>query len=488
MTKIPAIRVRRANDAPVNPAGEYVLYWMTAARRALWNFGLQRAVEIAREAARPLVILESLPCDVPWACDRFHAFILKGMEDNRDHFRGKPVLYYPWVERGKGEGDGLPAALASRALTVVTDDFPAFFLPRMLRAAASQIPVRLEAVDSNGLFPMNAADRTFTAAHSFRRHLQKTLPEHLDCFPERDPLEAVPLPHLNSLPEGVAARWPSASEEILSADPGALEALPLDHTVQAVETCGGAPAAEDALRRFLDGRLHVYPETRNHPDDDAGSGLSPYLHFGHISSHQIFSELAEREEWSPEFLSNDVTGRRDGWWGMSEGAEAFLDQLVTWREIGFNMCSRREDCDRLESLPDWALHDLTSRAADAREYVYSLEEFESASTHDSLWNAAQTQLLREGRIHNYLRMLWGKKILEWSASPRNALDIMIELNNKYALDGRDPNSISGIFWVLGRYDRPWGPVRKIYGRVRYMSSANTLRKVRVSEYLERYSP
>lgn len=488
MNRVPAIRIRPVNDAPPNPDGEYVLYWMTAARRPHWNFGLQRAVERAEETGRPLVILEALRCDYPWACDRFHSFILNGMEENRKHFEGRPVLYHPWVERRAGEGKGLLWALASRALAVVTDDFPAFFLPRMLRSAAFQVSVRLEAVDSNGLFPMNATDRTFTAAHSFRRHLQKTLPEHLERFPREDPLETVSLPRMESLPEEITGRWPEAPAALLAADPEALKGLPLDHSVEAVETRGGFEEAGNVLRRFLREKLHAYPEARNHPDDDAGSGLSPYLHFGHISSHQVFSELADSEEWSPDRLSNVATGRREGWWGMSEGAEAFLDQCVTWREIGFNMCARRGDYDRFESLPDWAVTDLTIRAADAREYVYSPGEFESAATHDPLWNAAQTQLLREGRIHNYLRMLWGKKILEWSASPREALAVMTELNNKYALDGRDPNSTSGIFWVLGRYDRPWGPVRKIYGRVRYMSSANTLRKVRTSEYLERYSP
>jgi len=161
---------------------------------------------------------------------------------------------------------------------------------------------------------------------------------------------------------------------------------------------------------------------------------------------------------------------------------------ITWREVGFNMCWQREDYDRYESLPDWALATLSTHLRDKRSYTYTLKEFMEGCTHDPLWNAAQMQLYREGRIHNYLRMLWGKKILEWSPTPRKALDIMIELNNKYALDGRDPNSYSGIFWVLGRYDRPWGPERPIYGKVRYMSSKNTARKFRVKEYIKKYAP
>ena len=152
------------------------------------------------------------------------------------------------------------------------------------------------------------------------------------------------------------------------------------------------------------------------------------------------------------------------------------------------MAWQRDDFETFESLPEWAIETLSRHAGDPRPHLYTFEDFETARTHDPLWNAAQTELLREGRIHNYLRMVWGKKILEWSRSPREALEVMLELNNKYAVDGRDPNSASGIFWVLGRYDRAWGPERPIFGKVRYMSSQNTARKVRLKKYLERYAP
>jgi deoxyribodipyrimidine photo-lyase len=217
------------------------------------------------------------------------------------------------------------------------------------------------------------------------------------------------------------------------------------------------------------------------------SGLSPYLHFGHISAHEVFLETMRRERWSPEDVVAPANGRRNGWWGVGKDAEAFLDQLLTWRELGFNVCHRRRDHGRWESLPDWAASTLSKHARDRREYLYSLDEFTNAATHDPLWNAAQTQLLREGTIHNYLRMLWGKKILEWTSEPREALEVMIELNNRYAIDGRDPNSYTGILWVLGRHDRPWGPERAVFGTVRYMSSANTARKFPVRAYLDRYS-
>ena len=195
---------------------------------------------------------------------------------------------------------------------------------------------------------------------------------------------------------------------------------------------------------------------------------------------------AGARDWTPDQVGEAKPGKRE-WWGLSDSAEAFLDELITWRELGYNMCVREDNYDQFESLPDFARITLKEHADDERDPVYSLEEFEQAKTHDELWNAAQNQLRKTGIIHNYLRMLWGKKILHWSRSPREALDIMIELNNKYALDGRNPNSYSGIFWVLGRYDRAWGPEREIFGKVRYMTSASTRRKYKVDPYIAKWN-
>jgi deoxyribodipyrimidine photo-lyase len=172
---------------------------------------------------------------------------------------------------------------------------------------------------------------------------------------------------------------------------------------------------------------------------------------------------------------------------MSREAESFLDQLITWRELGYNMSWQNDNYLQFESLPEWAQITLAKHSSDPREHLYDLSEFEAAVTHDEVWNAAQRQLVRNGRIHNYLRMLWGKKIVEWSPTPRDALSVMIELNNKYAVDGRNPNSYSGIFWVLGRYDRAWGPERPVFGKIRYMSSQNTVRKLKLKGYLKEYS-
>ena len=173
---------------------------------------------------------------------------------------------------------------------------------------------------------------------------------------------------------------------------------------------------------------------------------------------------------------------------MSAAAESFLDQLITWRELGFNAAWHLPDYNLYLTLPGWARESLARHRADPRLSLYRFEQFEQAQTHDPLWNAAQTQLLREGRMQNYLRMLWGKKIFEWSIDAETALQTMLTLNDRYALDGRDPNSISGIFWCLGRYDRAWGPERPIFGKIRYMTSENTARKFNVKNYRRRYAP
>lgn len=484
---VPEIRIRPVNQTPVGPKGRFVLYWMTAARRTERNFGLQRAVEWAVDLKKPLVVLEALRYGYPWASDRLHRFIMDGMIDNRAQLQGKPVLYYPYLERTRGEGKGLLKALADLACNVVTDDFPAFFLPRMLEAAGEHLPIRLEAVDSNGILPLAATDRVFLTAFSFRRFLQGELREHLGSFPKKDPLARAPLPPPPTLPRQLTKKWPAATEALLQADTAGLSAYAIDHRVAPAPIRGGSKEASAALTRFLRHRLERYAEEGSHPDSEVTSGLSPYLHFGHISSHEVFTRLTRTEKWSVRRLGIKATGGRSGWWRMSDGAERFLDQLITWRELGYNMCSKRRDYAEYDSLPDWARETLRQHEKDPRPHIYSKDDFEDARTHDPLWNAAQRQLLEEGRIQNYLRMIWGKKILEWSPSPREALAIMIELNDRYALDGRDPNSYSGIFWTLGRYDRPWAPERPIFGKIRYMSSRNTERKLRLRKYLERYS-
>jgi deoxyribodipyrimidine photo-lyase len=487
LLRVPAIRIRNCNDAPVRASGQFVLYWMIAARRLNFNFGLDRALEHCRELGKPLDIFEPLRCGYQRASDRIHRFVLEGMADNAIACAKHGVLYYPYLEPTPGAGSGLLEAFAKGAALVVADEYPCFFLPHMVAAAAKKLTVRLEAVDSNGLLPLRATTQVFPTAYSFRRFLQKTLPPHLVEPPKADPLSSLDLPAAPPLPKTITSRWPQTLASLREGNPGLELTFPIDHRVLPAAIHGGNQHARQRMKKFLANGFADYAQKRNQPELDVASGLSAYLHFGHISVHEVFAEIARLEHWTAEKLAVRADGSRAGWWNMSANAEGFLDELITWREVGYNFSSHADSYDRFESLPPWALKTLKKHARDERQHVYSLEQFESAETYDPLWNAAQNQLVREGRIHNYLRMLWGKKILEWSRSPQDALAVMIHLNNKYGLDGRDPNSYSGIFWCLGRYDRPWGPERPIFGQVRYMSSQNTARKVIVKNYIRKYA-
>lgn len=486
MSDVPEIRVRQGNQAPVRAAGDHVLYWMIGARRTRWNFALDHAISWAHRLAKPLIVLEALRCDYPWASLRHHRFLIDGMIDNQRRFASSPIRYFPYVEPRPGDGKGLVESFAHSAAVVVTDWYPEFFLPRMVSAVGRRVSVRLEMVDSNGVLPLQAADRVFHRAFDLRRFLQRHLPDHLGVTAESDPLVGLELPCPAETPARVEGRWSETSLDELSVGSRLEAAIAVDPAVAPVAIRGGESAAHQRLLDFIERDLGRYAEKRRAPGRGETSRLSSYLHFGHIAAQEVVFEVLRSQDWNPSRLGEHATGARSGWWGTSEPVEQFLDQIVTWRELGFNMSWQRSDAGEFSALPDWAQTTLALHESDPREPIYDLREFEDARTHDPIWNAAQRQLLLEGRIHNYLRMLWGKKILEWSMTPRRALEIMLELNNKYALDGRDPNSLSGIFWCLGRYDRAWGPERPIFGKIRYMSSENTARKLDLAPYLERF--
>ena len=474
------VRVDRAPAAD----RDFVLYWMTAARRPTHNFALQRAVWFARALSLPLVIFEPLRIGYRWANARHHRFVLDGMHANRAALADKPVTYFPYIEPEDGAGKGLLAALSKYAAVVIGDESPMFFYPAMLAAAAKRIDCRFETVDGTGLLPLAAAPRAYPRAFSFRKALQVHLPGYIEARPEADPLD-VDLPRLDRLPASITERWPVAEDLDRAA---AIERdLPLDNSVPPVETVGGHLAGAERLAEFIERGLDRYADDRNEPAKDGTSRLSPYLHYGHVGAHQVFEAVIDREGWHPGKLSPKTSGQREGWWGMSPAAESFMDELVTWRELGFQYAHAADDYTRFQSLPDWAKKTLAEHRGDDRPDVYTRVEFEEARTHDPLWNAAQNQLRRDGIIHNYLRMLWGKKILHWSRTPEEALSIMIELNNRWAIDGRDPNSYSGIFWVLGRFDRAWGPERPIFGKIRYMTSKSTRSKLKVDPYIDEFA-
>lgn len=489
MEAIPAIRIR-TGEKPANPRGEFVLYWMSAARRLEWNFALDHAIARSEETGKPLLIVEALPLEYPWANARRHRFLLDGMADNLDYARTRRAPYYPFVERKSGQSDALLEFLSARAALVVTDDYPIDAPARISEEKAPALTAPTEWVDSNGLIPLCATPKVFSRAYSFRTWIHRALHEHLLEAPTPHPLEGADNDPIRSLPAALLAeiwrQWPAANAQELSREFALETRLPIAQHPAPTSEMGGFSSAHAALGAFLKVGLSHYERDRNHPDERGASGLSPWLHFGHISTHEIVHSVLDLEDWDPSRLGAQAPGQK-GFWGLGAPAADFIDELITWREIGFNFCHHRADYDQFESLPEWARCTLNEHARDTRRERYGYEQLEQARTDDPIWNAAQRQLLEEGRMHNYLRMLWGKKILEWSPTPQDALSTMIELNNRYALDGCDPNSYSGIFWVMGRYDRAWGPEREIFGKIRYMSSESARRKLKMKQYLSRYS-
>jgi deoxyribodipyrimidine photo-lyase len=475
-------RLRRLNAHPTRAAGDYVLYWMQAFRRLSHNHALDYALRCAHELGRPLVVYEGLRLDYPWASARLHRFVLEGMQDNAHAAARAGINYWPFVETPHARARGLVARLASRAALVVTDDFPCFVVPDQCQALARRVSVPVWAVDSNGVVPLALLQPAVSAAAHLRPRIHKQ-------FAEAWAHRATARPRFSD----VARRRVEAPFETWRADDldRFVRSLPVDQAVKPVEGMpGGARAARSRLRSFIKQRLRGYAESRSRPaapDDGHASGLSPYLHFGHLSIEQVAAEvLASTEGWSTDDLRPDARGKREGFFSEDADVNAFLDEALTWRDVGFQWhWTRRKDTASLEAaLPTWALATLRAHTRDRRAFTYSLEEWEAGETHDPLWSAAQRELVATGVIHNYLRMLWGKKVIEWSRTPDEAYRTLVHLNNKYALDGRDPNSYTGILWCFGLFDRPWAPERPVLGTVRYMSSENTARKFRVQPYLE----
>jgi deoxyribodipyrimidine photo-lyase len=475
-------RVRRVNERPESARGDYVLYWMQIARRLDHNHALDHAMAQARRLGRPLVVYEGLQLDYPWASVRLHRFILEGMQANSDAAEALGLTYWPWVERRPGEGRGLLAGLAARAALVVTDDFPCFIVPAQTDALAARAPVAVIAVDTSTVVPLSRLGATVSAAAHLRPRIHRAFAEaweHRAAGRPRVPAVAA---------RAVAPSFEPAALRDLDA---LIDTLPVDRSVPPVAaTPGGGPAARRRLADFIAHRLRGTAERRPHPappDRGHQSGLSPYLHFGHIAIEEVVERvLASTGDWTPAALNPGAVGRREDFFCRDPDVNSFLDEALTWRDLGLHWHrARRADTARLETaLPAWARATLGAHAVDRRAHTYSREEWEAAATHDPLWNAAQRELSATGTIHNYLRMLWGKKVLEWSRTPDEAYATLVHLNNKYALDGRDPNSYTGILWCFGLFDRPWAPERRVLGTVRYMSSENTARKFKLGPYLD----
>ena len=458
------VRLRHANAATPRSSGDYVLYWMQIYRRFDDNHALNYALACAAHHKKPLVVYEGLRFDYPWASRRLHRFILEGMADNAAQAKKLGLNYWPFVATPQEPGRGLVRRLAERAVLVVTDDFPCFIIPEQIEALARKSETPVVAVDGNSIVPLARLGTPVSAAAHLRPRIHREFAEAWEqrAGPRRRITDGARRPV-----EAPFALWQPESLESCLAE------LPFENDVAPVATMpGGAIAAKKRLKDFIAHRLKGYADDRSRPmpaDQGHASGLSPYLHFGHISVEAIVEAALESTGiWSIANLDVASRGKREGFFCDDANVNSLLDEAITWRDVGMNWhWSRRADTASLQrALPTWAWTTLQKHAADHRNHIYDLAAFESAQTHDPLWNAAQRELVTTGTIHNYLRMLWGKKVLEWSRSPDEAYRILVHLNNKYALDGRNPNSYTGILWCFGLFDRPWAPERDVYGVVR----------------------
>jgi deoxyribodipyrimidine photo-lyase len=448
LAKDARVTVRRAG--PPNTAGRCVVYWMQRAQRALDNPALNVAIAAANLLGKPVVAFFGLVAFYPNANLRSYTFLVQGLRDIREGLRQKNVGFVlrRWpdhrLERFCNE---------VQPCLVVGDENPLREPEQWRKVAAERLHVPFWTVDADVIVPSTLLKKEQYAARTIRPRIDALLDEFLTS--PGNPEARIP--------------WQQSKQlESFSVNDDLLGGFPIDTTVQPVLNFqGGRSAVLNSLTRFVHERLAGYATERNHPDRGRTSQLSPYLHFGHLGPHTV--ALAVKDSSAP-----------------SPDREAFLEQLIVRRELAINFVKFNPQYDRLQGVEPWAIRTLKEHRRDEREYVYTEKQLEDAETHDPLWNAAQQQMVLSGWMHGYLRMYWAKKILEWTRSPEEAYDIAIKLNDRYELDGRDPNGYTGIAWAMGgKHDRPWGPERPVYGKIRYMSYASTSRKFDSKGYIER---
>ncbi|ACV68609.1 deoxyribodipyrimidine photo-lyase [Desulfohalobium retbaense] len=431
-----------------------VAYWMSRDQRLHDNWALLQAQHMARTRQAPLIIVFCLVPSYSGGARRHFDFMLTGLRQVAD---SAAKLGIPFVLL---TGEDPPGELAgfcrTHAIgTVVMDFDPLRTKQQWQHTFAGHWEGECLEVDAHNVVPCRwASEKQEYAARTIRPKLQRQLPEFLDPFPELVPH---PVPWRGSLlPE---PDWEAASRSLAAPEYGP----PLSWS-------SGEETALDLAREFIASGLSAYAEKRNDPTAGAVSGLSPYLHFGQIAPQRV------------------ALMARDANWAPAESREGFLEELVIRRELAENFCFYNPVYDCFGGLPAWAQQTLDDHRGDHREVVYTFEQWEAARTHDPLWNAAQQEMVQTGKMHGYMRMYWAKKILEWSASPEEALSTAITLNDRYELDGRDPNGYTGVLWSIGGvHDRPWKE-RPVYGKVRYMNDRGAARKFDVQAYIRRFFP
>jgi len=453
-SKVVEDRVRKLNDAPLRADARYVLYWAQMNRRVEANQALAYAISLANEQGLPVLFYEGLTCSYPFANDRFHTFLLAGVPDTERELQQHGIGYLFYLRKRRSDPNDLLYELAKHAAAIVTDDFPAFIARQHNASVPAKTGVAYFAVDSSCVVPMARLEKREYAAYTIRPKIHKLLPQYLQAAPNPKVKHPYRFPR-HKLHSDVTERT----------IPELVQSCEIDHGVPpSLAFRGGSAQAHKHLEHFLTKNLSRYAINRNEPTAHATSDLSPYLHFGHISSLQVALEAnryAEQHKLMPS---------------------EFLEELIVRRELAFNFAAHSSQLDSLSVLPDWARKSLEQHRKDARTPAYTREQLERAETHDDLWNATQKELLLRGKIHGYYRMYWGKKVIEWSQTYQDALDAMIYFHDRYALDGRDPNTYTNILWCFGLHDRPFQE-RPIFGQIRYMSYDGMKRKTNIAGYL-----
>jgi deoxyribodipyrimidine photo-lyase len=454
-------RVRILKEIPRHDGT--VVYWMGREMRMNDNWALLFAQSLAVQYRIPLAVVFCLPSEFLDATKRAYRFILKGFPETERMLREKQIPFY--LLTGSPEKEIPKFVRQYNVSTLVADFNPLNIVDRYKQTVLKKINATFYEVDAHNIVPAwIVSDKQEFGAYTLRPKLHRMLPEFLDEFP---PLRKHPIPWEHSLSP---IDWKSADKN-----------LTIDRTVTEVDwITPGEKAAHRAMKEFFRNRIDGYVEFRNDPTKNGQSNLSPFLHFGHLAPQRVVLEAVQRAGCD---IQSIVQKKKNGSANERGDFEALLEELIVRRELADNFTFYNTRYDSFEGFPNWSKLSLSEHRNDMREYLYSLEQFEQAETHDALWNAAQRQMVRTGKMHGYMRMYWAKKILEWTPSPEEAMLIAIYLNDTYELDGRDPNGYAGIAWSIGGvHDRAWFD-RPVYGKVRYMNYNGCAKKFNVSEYI-----
>ncbi|MHB8108662.1 MAG: deoxyribodipyrimidine photo-lyase [Syntrophorhabdaceae bacterium] len=429
------------------PEGGTVAYWMSRDQRVHDNWALVFAQKIASGHGLPLVVVFCLSRSFLGAGLRQYGFMLRGLKKTADELT---ALSIPFILLIGAAPDVLPRFVDQNKISFLVTDFDPLRIKMQWRDAVSrQTSIPFYEVDAHNIVPCwIASDKREYGAYTLRKKVRRLLPEFL-----------------GDLPEIERHRYPAHyTSGAIDAD-ALLTHLQIDRSINEVP---GVKPGEDEARAVLESflnRIEDYEISRNDPTRKSQSHLSPYLHFGHISAQRIATQVRKFP-------------------ARGSAKDAFLEELIVRRELSDNYCYHTPDYDSFDALPEWARKTLNQHRGDPRPFLYSPDKFEFARTHDDLWNAAQMQMVRTGSMHGYMRMYWAKKILEWSASPEEALSLAISLNDRYELDGRDPNGYTGIAWSIGGlHDRAWRE-RNVFGKIRYMSYNGCASKFNIKRYIE----